>query len=282
MKRSPTPTVCDIQEKEHAGMDVITVFIFFVYGLAFFILGFAILLYPKKDSSFKFASNLWLIAAFGISHGINEWLDMFLLFWKPRELTIIRAIILPVSFFFLVQFAITTIVEGKRKYWALKAIPYILFTIWALLTALNTQRLLMGDILARYLNGTPGIFLTSYALILKLTDFKEITLPRFHVNLRLSAGAFLFYGVFSGLFVPEAGFFPATLLNYGVFLDKVGVPVQVFRAFCAIILAYSMTGVLSVFEYETKTRVKESEELFRTIFDNAMDGILLADAELPP
>jgi len=39
--------------------------VFFIYGLAFFVIGLAIVIYPKKDSEFKLANNLLLIAGFG-------------------------------------------------------------------------------------------------------------------------------------------------------------------------------------------------------------------------
>ena len=32
--------------------------VFFIYGLAFFLLGFAVLVYPKKESSFDLAKNI--------------------------------------------------------------------------------------------------------------------------------------------------------------------------------------------------------------------------------
>ena len=46
--------------------------IFLIYGLAFFVLGFAILYYPKKNSRFQLAGKIYLIGWFGIVHGINE------------------------------------------------------------------------------------------------------------------------------------------------------------------------------------------------------------------
>ena len=81
--------------------------VFFIYGLAFFILGFAVLLYPKRGSSFALAKSIKLIAGFGILHGINEWLDLFILIDKSGNtltLEIIRMITLPLSFLFLIHF----------------------------------------------------------------------------------------------------------------------------------------------------------------------------------
>jgi hypothetical protein len=44
----------------------------------FFSLGLVIIINPKKDRVFKLYKYIWLIAIFGILHGINEWLDMFI------------------------------------------------------------------------------------------------------------------------------------------------------------------------------------------------------------
>lgn len=184
---------------------------------------------------------------------------MFLILQKSDALTALRAAILPASFLFLVQFGVTSIIETKKKYHYLKALPFILIISWAVIVLTSSQRLLMGDIWARYLIGAPGIFLTSYALIIRLKEFKEIKLSGPVTDLKLAAGIFISYGFFAGLIVPKAGFFPTTLFNYAVFMDTVGLPVQIFRAFAAIVAAYSMTRVLDVFHYETLVKVKESE-----------------------
>jgi len=52
--------------------------VFFVYGLAFFLLGTAILLKQDKRSTLKLRSLLLLLAGFGLLHGASEWSDMFL------------------------------------------------------------------------------------------------------------------------------------------------------------------------------------------------------------
>ncbi|MEW6115820.1 MAG: hypothetical protein AB1553_02840 [Nitrospirota bacterium] len=57
--------------------------------------------YPKKDSEFKLATDLWLVALFGALRGINEWIDMFSLIQSPATrmpLKIIRSVTLSLSF----------------------------------------------------------------------------------------------------------------------------------------------------------------------------------------
>ncbi len=247
------------------------IFVFFIYGLAFFILGFAILLYPKKDSVYILADKLWLIAGFGIVHGINEWIDMFLLIQKPVEMTFLKVINLPflaASFLFLIWFGVATIIETKNKYSLLKSLPIFLFVTWVVLTILSSQKFLSGNVYARYLLGIPGTFLTAYALFLQLPEFKKSNKLTIIRNLKLATGGFLFYGFFSGFIVPKAGFFPASIFNYTTFSDIIGSPVQVFRSICAVVITYAVIRVLSIFQFEVKTKIRNSfEEIQKAYVD---------------
>ena len=236
--------------------------VFFVYGLTFFTLGTAILLYPKKDSQFRLAQNLNLIAFFGILHGLNEWMDMFRLIQpvEPAPLAIVRLMILPASFSFLLLFGVKAVIEEKGKYSALKTAPIVLLIAWGTITALSSRKLLMGDIAARYLIGVPGIVLTCYALLLYMQQIIDQTQAVTARAIKITIGAFIAYGFFSGLIVPEAKFFPASIFNYRVFLNATGVPVQLFRALCAIVLCYSFAQILKIFEWETLTSLRENRD----------------------
>ena len=63
-------------------------FIFFYYGLAFFSMGIAILLELGHGTDERLRHSLRPLAAFGILHGANEWMEMFdklgLLFGFPE------------------------------------------------------------------------------------------------------------------------------------------------------------------------------------------------------
>ena len=255
--------------------------VFFLYGLAFFILGFTIAVYPKTHSEFRLAQHVWLIAIFGILHGLSEWVDMFIILEKPfgiSSLRIIRFFLLPLSFVFLLQFGAKSITDAKQRLPVLKAAPAIFSIIWAIIVISSTQRFLMADIGARYLLGTTGIWLTSYALMVQSAEIKKLGVQRPIVYLRLSALGFFFYGFFSGVIVPEARFFPATILNYTVFAETIGLNVQVFRALCALLIAFGMIKVLGVFEWETTEVLRKSRENYRSIFDSANDAIFIHDS----
>lgn len=237
--------------------------IFFIYGLSFFCLGLVIAIYPKKESIFWLAKNIWLVAAFAILHGLNEWVDMLIIAQQPSAMTIarlVRMILLPLSFLSLLQFGAKGISDLKNGYRALRFAPVVLLTLWAIIVATSTNRFLMGDVWARYLLAAPGIFLSAYTLLLQkntLARFKS-TKPRFFLTTAILA--FILYGLFAAMIVPSAGFFPASLFNYSVFSGTTGIPVQVFRALCAVIIAYSMINVLEIFDLESKEALIKSRD----------------------
>ena len=118
-------------------------YLFFIYGLSFFVMGFSLLLYPKRGSAFKLARHLWLIAGFGLLHGLNEWLDMFILIREPAEslfLAYFRMITLPLSFLCLVQFGAMAMGGEDKKYAPLKLLSVLLAVVWALIFVISKER----------------------------------------------------------------------------------------------------------------------------------------------
>jgi hypothetical protein len=52
--------------------------ILFAYGLVFFVLGLAIALQSRRYSRLDLARSLSWLAAFGFTHGLHEWGDLFI------------------------------------------------------------------------------------------------------------------------------------------------------------------------------------------------------------
>jgi signal transduction histidine kinase len=240
------------------------VLVWFVYGLAFFTLGLVILVYPKKDSRFDLARHIWMIGVFGIVHGLNEWLNMFLEIGGPLPLRLmdhVRVLTLSGSFFFLVQFGVTMLsAHARRRRW-LQGLALLPATAWLIivLTGDPSRRLLLGDIWCRYLLCAPGGVLTAWVLFCQSSDFRTTIRRSVGRNLAVAAVTFLAYAVLAGLFVKKADFFPATILNYETFMRRTGLPVQVFRASFAIIAAWTLIRVLDVFRLEAQETLHASE-----------------------
>jgi len=81
------------------------------------------------------------------------------------------------------------------------------------------------------------------------------------------------YGVFAGLVVPEAGFFPASVFNYRTFHESIGLPVQIFRAACAVAVTFFIMRALRVFDWEAQAALAESEKKYRFLFENMLKAV---------
>lgn len=263
------------------------VIVFFIYGLAFFVLGFAITLYPKKNSRFKLASHLYLIAGFGLFHGINEWLDMFIMISDspdlaiidPAVLKIIRAITLPLSFFCLIHFGAKALPLQGGRYRIFRFLTPVLFIVWLGAFWLGESNMLMWDIWSRYILCVSGASITAWGLALQLPEFQRTKFTRAIRSLKIAAVAFFCYAIIAGLIVPKAGFFPASVLNYPSFAKTFGIPVQVFRSVCALTMAYGIIRVLSIFYWETRTRIRESEFKLSTVAAEAPVVLFVIDKD---
>ena len=99
-------------------------------------------------------------------------------------------------------------------------------------------------------------------------------LPPITRSLTVAAAAFGIYGVVAGVFVKEADFFPASVLNYRVFMAAAGFPIQVLRALFAIVAAGSIIRLLDVFRWETQENLRVSELRWSATIASAMPVFL--------
>jgi len=246
--------------------------VFFIYGLAFLVMGIAILAQPKKGSGFKIADILWLLALFGITHGINEHLDMWAIIkGRNPSLDLVRWFVLIISYFFLFEF-------GRRVFRLVTAsmssgCPLVYgrmarLLVWWLLPVIGIFILVIGfmsedfwkagSIWTRYLLGFPGGVLIGLGFLTYYRCEKETLEPLKVKRYFLVGGiSFLIYGILGGLVVPSGDFFPSSLLNTGSFLSIVKIPVQALRMICAIVAAWAVGGMLKIFNREARNKFQE-------------------------
>lgn len=249
--------------------------IYFFYGLAFYTLGLALWLASRRASEFRFVRAIRPLALFGLVHGAHEWFEMFQQIAKTfgghtpgiwEEM--IRLGTLIVSFIMLTLFATLLLVppDKARRYALLGS--GVLVSIWLislLLVSINQQPTLLGvfplaDVLGRYLLGIPGALLATGALMAQQRTFREHQMPQFGRDLVWCASALLLYGVIGQLFVRQTVIFPSTIINSGLFLAWVGVPVQLFRAAMAATLAFFMMRALNAFDLESLQRLERANQ----------------------
>ena len=259
------------------------ILVFFINGLAFFAMGLAITLEARRPNNLKLAESLWLLAVFAFIRSLANWAEMFLLIQKQAApasdnlpLQTAKALLLPLSCAFLLQFAIKTILAANQRHLWLRWVPLALISFWLLAVAqaiysssgASTEWLLAADIWARYLLYLPGSVLSGLAVLLHSCVFREMKLPHIARDC-IGAAAFGLKAIVAGLVVSPAPYFPASFLNESSFLAVVGVPVQVLRAITTLAIAYFVVRILEVFgveqgrqlEVATQQRLQAQQEV---------------------
>jgi signal transduction histidine kinase/CheY-like chemotaxis protein len=247
--------------------------IFLIYGLAFLALGLAILVQPHEESHFRLAGFIWMLAAFGFIHGILEWMDMWTVIHGASPfVTATKPFVLLVSYIFLLEFGRRIVRESLPAKmlptvaeWLLDArIHAFLLGVILVGAALSDNFLATLVIWSRYLFGFPGATLAGAGFLLYFHYRIQPTLAeRESISMQYAsyvcAFAFIAYGILGGLVVPHAPWFPANWLNQEAFLANIGIPVQLFRAACAVLVAISVGYLLQVFHIEGRNQLQQAK-----------------------
>jgi GAF domain-containing protein len=244
--------------------------VFFFYGLAFFAMGLALALASRRASEFRFAQAIVPLAAFGILHGLHEWLEMF---QKIGSLTtgytpgvvdeVLRLLLLVASLLALMAFGLILLSPERLRARLLIATLGVMLVVWlasAMVTSIALhstveQALAQADVLARYTLGIPAALVGAWALMAQQRTFREYDMPQFGRDLVWVTTALVLYGVIGQLFVRETAIVPSNIVNSTLFLQWFGVPVQLFRAAMAAIMAIFMLRALNAFELENQRRL---------------------------
>ncbi|MBI2954928.1 MAG: hypothetical protein HYY30_11480 [Chloroflexi bacterium] len=264
------------------------VFIFFIYGLSFFALGFTLLLQSLSPIRLAGLNHLWLLAVFGLLHGAHEWLVMGVLIASSipgrgnslGPMVNLELPLLLVSFTALLQFGGSTLVDRRRWWRGLHAASLVLLAIivaflLAIASAVGGVRssawIETGQIVARYGLGLTGSLLTGWVFWQIGRSWPRMEASRVTALFTGAAISFFLYGVLAGLVGPPAPFFPASILNTVTFLATFGIPVQAVRALCAISVTYFLIRLYfleaarymtTAYEAEKRT-VRELQDLDR-------------------
>ncbi len=242
--------------------------VYFVYGLAFFSLGLAALLETRHASELPLGRQLRWLAAFGLTHAVVEWCDMFAMAMPTgsahEALTVVRTLMLPVSALLLVRFGVGLVNDaGPLPAW-LSLLPVVfiapigLVVAYALIVAVMEPPLeLAADVWSRYLLYFPGNLLAAFGLVRqwKLLANRQYASAR---HLLLGAALAFFFNAFvAGLIVPAAGYGLAPWLNYDTALAVTRVPIQIWRMLSGLAVTIFVMRALGVFEAERKQHIAE-------------------------
>jgi signal transduction histidine kinase len=272
------------------------IIVYFIYGLVFFMMGFAISLQNDKPSTLILSGSFNYLAAFGIIHGLSEWGHVFIPVMETyssrqtmASLNFIEINLIGFSFVLLLYFGLKLCIDTLNLPERLLWLPRLAAPLWFLIFILRPHLTsasdtyywyLMGDITSRYAFALPGSLLSAYALWKQQADLADLHQPIILRDIRLASYMFVLYAIFAGAIVPRAAFFPASHVNIQKLFLLTGIPVAVYRAAICTVIAYYIIRITSVFNYEYQQQLADARENFAVLKERQRfrrdihDGIL--------
>ncbi len=260
----------------------------FIYGLSFFVLGVSVLFARPRQSEYFFASKIWLLGVFAISHAFEDWISLFEYIHPEVKfvyLNYLQSFLLLISYIFLFEFSRFIIRKSflKSKKELRRHLIYKFYYPWAIYSFATSGLLFLiflhptiGGINAaiRYTYGFWGASILGLGLYYYGDSLKKSqNINRLKLYFKISGIAFVFYSIFSGLVVEPISYFPGNYINTQTFLNTFHLPVQTFRGLCAIVIAMASIKTLEIFKYELVAKLNESYENIKRFSSNASHQI---------
>jgi signal transduction histidine kinase len=245
------------------------VVIFLFYGLAFFSMGLAIHLEMGRDMDVRLHRALRFLAAFGLIHGIHEWIEMLeRLNVLPGQTSttlpweVFRILMLAVSFLLLSAFGASLLTSYERLRKINWYFPISQLIIWAiglyiLYKPYASEFWAVADVWSRYILAIPAALIAFAGLIILQRDFRREGMAQFGQDSLWASVSFLWYGLIGQLFTKATSLPPSNFLNQNLFLSTFGFPVQLLRTFAALAVAIFVIRFMRSFEVVTQRKITE-------------------------
>ncbi len=268
------------------------IIIYFLYGLAFFSMGLLVAMEGGRSSDERVRKALRPLAGFGLVHAAHEWLEMFdyigALVGHSNSplLTGLTLSTLSFSFLSLAAFGGYLLAKDQIAQRISLMVPLGLEALWVFGLVTIQSHYPSADVVdavhawTRYSLGIPASLLAAVGLIAQQRAFRRAGLVRFGQDSLWAAIAFAWYGLVGQLFTNASALPPSNFLNEQQFMQWFGFPIQMFRAFVAMVASVFVIRFLRAFQVEADRkiadlqaeRLKESQqretlrvELFRRV-----------------
>lgn len=261
--------VCPEEKDSNVFVSTMTI-IYFFYGLSFFTMGIVITQEIGRCSDERLRHGLLFLAAFGLLHGGHEWLEMFQgLGVMPGGMGAsvwlgVRVILLAFSFLLLGIFGVTLLTRRASDRRLSLLVPIGLAGIWSFGLLImrphfvdQTSMWDMIDVWTRYILAIPASLLACAGLIYQQYEFRRIGMAQFGRDSLWAAIAFAWYGLIGQLFTRPSSLPPSTFLNSVLFMKLFGFPIQLLRAFAALVTAVFVSRFLRSFQVETQQKIDD-------------------------
>jgi hypothetical protein len=215
------------------------VYIFLVYGISFLLMAFVVFQGIRNASSTAFVTTFYMLAGFGLVHGITELIDWMRFILKTSGvgefdvLLILSQSCLITSFVLLLQFGVNVLTYKSERKGVYRSLPALLFVVYiAYILVSGTADISTAGLIARRSFGFCGSLLSGLAFFSLAKSMKVLGNPRLTKGLVVTGIGFVSYSLFGGLIVEPVA----------------GVAVQLFRAACALIIGICSLSILDIFK----------------------------------
>jgi signal transduction histidine kinase len=248
--------------------------IYFIYGLSHFTIGVVVALETGRASQLRISRALPFLAAFELTHGINEWLGMLSMISQeipkvarePQWAEIFKLSWLALSFFFLFMFGARLLGQliPEHRRW-LRWLPFLSLVIFSIGAAqlrlfqwfnLPESDADLGELWIGYSIGVPAAIVACLALLAQRRAFVQENMPQFGRDLVGAALALAWYAILDQIVNARTPYFPSSLINKETFIRLTGIPVEIARTGVIIVFAFFIIRTMRVFEVEYARRLE--------------------------
>lgn len=225
------------------------IFVFAIYGLSFFMLGFAVVVRALAFDPSPARRRLFWLAAFGLGHGAFEWLTLCRLTGFVTMPVKVDAFLLGLTFIPLLVFGFSDGGPGVAR----TVRPVLLLTVlWlAVLVFLNDPAVI--DLSTRYLLAVPAAIGAAVVFWIDRRLYPGDSTP---TAARITSIAFGVYAALQ-LFVQPGDFFPADILNTSTFAALFGLPVFGARAGMGLVAIAGTLALLGRFDTAMRHAIRQ-------------------------
>lgn len=243
--------------------------VYFFYGLSFFSMGLLVAIEGGRSSDPRLRRALRPLAGFGLLHGLNEWLELYVkleTLLRSNQASIpegLRLAILAFSFLSLAAFGVYLLAKSQSSQRIVLLVPLALEAVWVFgLLILRgiypaSQILAVADVWTRYILAIPAGILAALGLVAQQRAFRRSGLVRFGQDALWAAVAFGWYGIIGQLFTTPSPLPPSNFLNQDLFQSFLGFPIQLLRAVAAILAAVFVIRFLRAFQVESERKIAD-------------------------
>jgi signal transduction histidine kinase len=243
--------------------------VYFFYGLSFFSMGLLVAIEGGRSSDPRLRRALRPLAGFGLLHGMNEWLEMYLkmeTLLGSKQTSIpegLRLAILAFSFLSLGAFGVYLLAKSNASQRIVLVVPLGLEGVWVFGLLIfrgwypADQIMSVADVWTRYCLAIPAGVLAAVGLVAQQRAFRRSGLVRFGQDALWAAVAFGWYGIIGQIFTSTSPLPPSNVLNQELFQSIFGFPIQLLRAAAAVVAAVFVIRFLRAFQVESERKIAD-------------------------